>query len=89
MDHYNKHNNNEKVLNIARVTKISHYYIWNGNQRGPTIYIAHGTLLNVMWQPGWEGSLGKNRYMYVYDWVPLLFIWNYHSIVNWLYPITK
>ena len=21
---------------------------------------------NVMWQPGWEGSLGRNGYMYVY-----------------------
>ena len=27
--------------------------------------MAHGTLLNVIWQPGWEGSLGKNGYMYV------------------------
>ena len=25
---------------------------------------AHGTLLNVMWQPGWEGSLRENGYMY-------------------------
>ena len=23
-------------------------------------------LLNVMWQPGWEGSLGKNGYMCMY-----------------------
>ena len=29
-------------------------------------YIAQGTLLNVMWQPGWEGSLGENGYMYMY-----------------------
>ena len=33
------------------------------NQHGP---IAQGTLLNVMWQPGWEGSLGENGYMYMY-----------------------
>ena len=26
-----------------------------------------GTLLNVMWQPGWEESLGDNGYMYMYD----------------------
>ena len=32
------------------------------NQQGPTV-----TLLNVMWQPGWEGSLGENVYMYKYD----------------------
>ena len=25
-----------------------------------------GTLLNVMWQPGWEGSLGENGYMCIY-----------------------
>ena len=28
--------------------------------------MAHGTLLNVMWQPGWEGGRGKNGYMYMY-----------------------
>ena len=27
---------------------------------------AHGALLSVMWQPGWEGSLGENGYMYTY-----------------------
>ena len=31
-----------------------------------TYCIAQGTLLNVMWQPGWEGSLGENGYMYMY-----------------------
>ena len=33
----------------------------------------------------WEGNLGENGYMYIYGWVPLLFIWNYHNIVNQLY----
>ena len=28
--------------------------------------MAQGTLLNIMWQPGWEGSLGENGYMYMY-----------------------
>ena len=42
-----------------------------------------------MCQPGWEGSLGENGYMYIYGWVLLLFTWNYHNIVNWLYPNTK
>ena len=27
---------------------------------------AQETLLNVMRQPGWEGSLGENGYVYVY-----------------------
>ena len=31
-----------------------------------TCYIAHGTLLRVMWQLGWEGSLGENGCMYMY-----------------------
>ena len=29
------------------------------NQPGVTVYIAHGTLLSVMWQPGWEGVWGS------------------------------
>ena len=48
-------------------------------QQGPTA--QHRELLNVMWQSGWEGSLGENRYMYIYGWVPSLFTWNYHNIV--------
>ena len=31
-----------------------------------------------MWQSGWERSLGENRYMYMYGWVPLLSTWNHH-----------
>ena len=46
--------------------------------------LAHGTLLSVMWQPGWERYLGENEYMYMYGWVPSLFTWDYH-IVNQLY----
>jgi len=51
--------------------------------------IAHGTLLNVMWQPRGEGSLGENGHMYVYGWVSSLFPWNYHNIVNRLYSNTN
>ena len=36
------------------------------NQQGPTLCAVHGTLLKVMWQPGWDGSLGVNGYMYMY-----------------------
>ena len=42
-----------------------------------------------MCQPGWERGLGDNRDMFMYSWVPSLFIWNYHNIVDWLYPNTK
>ena len=27
---------------------------------------TQGTLLNVMWQPGWEGSLEENGHVYIY-----------------------
>ena len=37
-----------------------------------------------MWQPGWEGGLGENGSMYMYDCVPSLFTWNYHNTVNQL-----
>ena len=33
-----------------------------------TYFIAHGTLLNVMWQPGLEESLGENGYI-LYRWL--------------------
>ena len=31
-----------------------------------TYCIAQGTLLSVVWQPGWEENLGENGYMYMY-----------------------
>ena len=31
-----------------------------------TYCIAQGALLNVIQQPGWEGSLGENGYMCIY-----------------------
>ena len=39
------------------------------------------SLLSVIWQSGWEGSLGQKGYMYKCGWVPSLFTWNHHSIV--------
>ena len=39
------------------------YLKWIANK---DLLIAHGTLLNIMWQPGWEGSLGENGYMGMY-----------------------
>ena len=38
-----------------------------------------------MWQPGYEGTLGKNGYGYMYSLIPLLRVWNYHNIFNQLY----
>ena len=54
-----------------------------------TYCIAQGALLNVIQQPGWEGSLGENGYMCIYGWGPSLFTWDYHNLGNWLYPDIK
>lgn len=54
-----------------------------------TYWTAHGTLLSVAWQPGWEGALGENGYAHRCGCVPLLPPWNYHSILNRLYSSTK
>ena len=43
----------------------------------------------MAFEPGWGCSLGENGYMYVYDWVPLLFTWNYYNVVSLLYHSTK
>ena len=43
----------------------------------------------LLWHSGWEVSFRENGYRYMYGWVPLLFSWNYHNIVNWLYPNKK
>ena len=34
---------------------------------------ADEILLNFMWQPGWEGSLGENEYMHMHGRVPFFF----------------
>ena len=47
------------------------YLKWITNR--DLLYNTGNSLLNVMWQPGWEGSLGENRYTYMYGRVPLLF----------------
>ena len=36
-----------------------------------------------------RGVWGESGYMYVCDWVPLLFTRNCHNIVDWLHPNTK
>ena len=41
------------------------------------------------WEAGWEGGLEENGYMCVYGRVPSLLSWNYHNVVNHLYPNTK
>ena len=51
------------------------------NQQGPIPYSTWDSAQCYM--AAWMGGeLGENGYMYMYGWVPSLFIWNYHNIVN-------
>ena len=52
------------LQNKNRLTDFDNKFIVVG---GRTHRISHGTLLNVMWQPRWERSLGENGYMDKYD----------------------
>ena len=45
------------------------------------LQLCCGTLLNVMWQPGREGSLEGNGYTHMHGRISSLFTWNYHNIV--------
>ena len=47
--------------------------------------LLHRTLLNFMWQPGWEGSLEENGYMYMCMTESLHCSFEIHKIVNQLY----
>ena len=70
----------------------SRTYQLNNNIRWITnkgLLYSVGNLLDVMRKPGWEGSLGEDGHMFMYGWVPLLSIWNYHNIVSWLYSNIK
>ena len=53
-----------------------HAAIFKMDNQQVLLYIAYGTLINVTWQLGWEGSLGENGYMYMDGWVSQLFTWN-------------
>ena len=37
----------------------------------------------------WMGGEQEDGYMCIYDWIPLLSTWNYHSICNQLYSNMK
>ena len=51
------------------------YSTWNSAQRYAAAWMG--------------GEFGRERYMHMYGWVPSLSTWNYHNIVNQLYPNTK
>ena len=61
------------VEGIAREFGMNMYTLlylkWTTNKE----CITQGTLLNVIWQPGWKVSLGENGCIYMCSRVPLLF----------------
>ena len=52
------------VQDFGKVMYTLLYLKWMTSKN--LLYIAQGTLLNVMCQPGWERGLGKNGNMYMY-----------------------
>ena len=52
---------------IVRESGMDRYTLQNLKWITNKIYcIAQGTLLSVMWQPGWERDLRENGYTYMY-----------------------
>ena len=51
------------VSEFGKVMYTLLYLKWITNK---SYCIAKGNLLSVMWQSGWEGSLGEKGYMYLY-----------------------
>ena len=56
------------VKGVVRESEIDMYTLlylkWITNK--VLLYIAQGTLINIMRHPGWEGSLEKNGYKYIH-----------------------
>lgn len=55
-----------KQFHIEKTTRQFKKFVYTRTYYTILYYIVQGTLLNVMWKPGWEGSLGQNGYMYTY-----------------------
>ena len=70
---------------FGKVMYILLYLKWITNK---DLLYSTGNSAQVTWQPGQEVE-GEWIHVYIYGWVPSLFPWNYHNIVNWLYPNTK
>ena len=52
------------VIALTQLSKSSHQpLLYLNGSPTRTSHRAQGTLLDVMWEPGWEGSLGENAYM--------------------------
>ena len=71
------------VRDFGKVMNTFQYFKWITTK---TYCVAHGTQFSDIRQPGWDGSLGENEYMFTYGWVSSLFTWNYHNIVHQFIP---
>ena len=52
------------VEDFGKVMYVLLYLKWITNKN--LLYIARGTLLNVMCQPGWERGVGENGDIFMY-----------------------
>ena len=96
-----KTNMSHIMLPLAQNPQMSYNDLWNPAQSPPfpihqDVIFYHSpwslyssSLLFLEKSRQWEGSLGKNWYMYQCGWIHLLSTWNYHNILIQLYPNTK
>ena len=49
--------------------RVGHHLATKQQQPTRKYYIAQGTLLNVIWQPGWEGGKSGGEWTHVYVWL--------------------
>ena len=85
MNAYNiKMINKPGFLKRGKVTYTQLYLKWIANKN-----LSYSTWNSAQcYVPVWM-AVGRMDTMYIYGWVPSLYTWNYHNIVNWLYLKTK
>ena len=72
-----------RIFLVHRKTrsKLTYAYcgIWNDRPMG-NFRIAQGTLLGILWWSIWEKNLKKNRCVYMYNWITLLYRRNFTTL---------
>ena len=54
------------MYSLVSFNKYIYYHLNQDIEYDNYLKSPLGILLTVMWQTGWEGSLGENGYMYIY-----------------------
>ena len=77
----NKSTHLHVTISIAKISTMSPRSTFFLQMKHPQYFTFHGS---SSFHHQDHLSLGENGYMYIYGWVPPLFPWNYHIIVNQL-----